>query len=114
MYQATRPLRIIIAEDHELMRLGLRLIINRDDGVEVIGEARNGVEAVSLAIEWLPDLALLNWHMPRMDGLACARDIKLYASSVKTLVMSGAPITTAVLDSLGQGVDGFIDKDVSA
>ena len=113
MDQVTRPLKIIIAEDQALMRLGLRLIVDRGEGVAVIGEARNGVEAVSLAIEWVPDLALLNWHMPRMDGLACAREIKLYASSVKTLVMSGAPITAAVLEGLSQGVDGFIGKDVS-
>lgn len=105
--------KIIIAEDHELLRQGLQLLIGQLANVELVGLATNGVEAVSLAIEHIPDLALLDWHMPRSDGLQAAKEIKRYVSGVKTLVFSSLPVNGSVLDALDDGVDGFIHTDVS-
>ena len=78
-----------------------------------MGEAHNGREAVALAAQQKPDLALLDWKMPEMDGLAAAATIRRQTPGVRTLILSGAPIEAAALDALDAGVDGFVHKDTS-
>ena len=106
-------IRIIIADDHAVVRQGLALVLGQEPDLQIVGEARDGVEAVALAAEMAPHLALLDWKMPRLDGLQAARQIKENQAGVRTLLLSGAPVETAVLDSLDQGVDGFVHKDIS-
>ena len=64
-------IRILIADDHEVVRRGLALLLKQEPGLEVIGEAKDGRDAVSLAIELQPDVVLIDWKMPRQDGLQC-------------------------------------------
>jgi DNA-binding NarL/FixJ family response regulator len=117
--QHAKKIRILLADDHEVVRRGLMLVLRQEPDFEVVGEAENGAEAVSLAVDLAPDLALLDWKMPKMDGLQAAREIKRNTASVRTLILSGAavvgrqPSTTAVLDALDDGVDGFVHKDIS-
>ncbi len=106
-------IRIIIADDHAVVRQGLVLVLGQESDLEIVGEARDGAEAVALAAEMEPHLALLDWKMPQLDGLQAARQIKEQQAEVCTLLLSGAPVETAVLDSLDQGVDGFVHKDIS-
>lgn len=106
-------IRIIIADDHAVVRQGLMLVLGQEPDLAVVGEARDGAEAVALAAEMEPHLVLLDWKMPRLDGLQAARQIKKNQAEVRTLLLSGAPVETAVLDSLDQGVDGFVHKDIS-
>ncbi|HFE67249.1 MAG TPA: response regulator transcription factor, partial [Chloroflexi bacterium] len=106
-------IRIIIADDHAVVRQGLALVLGQEPDLQIVGEARDGAEAVALAAEMAPHLALLDWKMPRLDGLQAARQIKENQAGVRTLLLSGAPVETAVLDSLDQGVDGFVHKDIS-
>ncbi len=106
-------IRIIIADDHAVVRQGLMLVLGQEPDLEIVGEARDGAEAVALAAEMEPHLVLLDWKMPRLDGLQAARQIKEQQAEVRTLLLSGAPVETAVLDSLDQGVDGFVHKDIS-
>ncbi|MCP4363184.1 MAG: response regulator transcription factor [Chloroflexi bacterium] len=106
--------RILIADDHAVVRQGLVLVLNQEQDFEVVGEAKNGAEAVSLVADTTPHLALLDWKMPKMDGLQAAQAIKKKTPSVHTLLLSGAPVETAVLDALDQGVDGFVHKDISS
>src|SRR5207247_2054001 len=89
------PTRILLADDHEIVRQGLRLLLQRE-GLEVIGEAANGQEAIRLASETCPDVAVLDYGMPLLNGIGAAREImqvskttkevaKLLGSSAKTV-----------------------------
>ena len=106
-------IRILIADDHEVVRRGLALVLRQEDDFEVVAEAQNGKEAVYMAIDLVPDLVLLDWKMPQMDGLQAAQEIKRRVPSVRTLMLSGAPVESEVLDALEQGIDGHVHKDTS-
>lgn len=107
------PIRILIADDHQVVRHGLALVLRQEPDFEVVGEARDGREAVSLAVELQPDIILMDWKMPRMDGLQAARSISENVATTRILMLSGAALDSAVFDALDQGIDGFVSKDVS-
>lgn len=106
-------IRILIADDHEVVRRGLVLVLKQEAGLEVVGEVRDGREALAAAIEMRPDIILIDWKMPRMDGLQAAREIRAAAPDTRILMLSGATLDTAVFDALDQDIDGFVNKDVS-
>ncbi len=106
-------IRILIADDHEVVRAGLALVLRQEPDFEVVGEAQNGTETVHKAHQLKPDLVLLDWKMPDMDGVTAARTIRQQTPSVRILVLSGAPIEDNILDSLETGVDGFVHKAIS-
>jgi DNA-binding NarL/FixJ family response regulator len=106
-------IRILIADDHEVVRRGLVLLLRQERGLEVIGEAKDGRDAVSMAIDLQPDVVLIDWKMPRQDGLSAAREIKELVPTARCLMLSGAALDPAVFDALDQGIDGFVNKDVS-
>lgn len=109
-----KAIRILIADDHTVVRRGLALVLRQEADFTVVAEARDGEEAVDLAAEHRPNLALLDWKMPRLDGLRAARKMKSQGAPVRTLVLSGAPIESSALEAaLDEGVDGFVHKDVS-
>ena len=70
------PIRLLIADDHALVRSGLRSMLQREPGIEIVGEARNGREAVELCRSLGPDLVLMDMRMPEMDWLEATRTIK--------------------------------------
>ena len=105
--------RILVADDHGVVRRGLILVLRQEPDFEVVAEARDGEEAVALVASTGPDVALLDWKMPRLDGLQAAAQIRAQAPDVRTLILSGAPVEAAALDALEEGVDGFVHKDVS-
>jgi len=109
----SRIIRILIADDHEVVRRGLALVLRQEADFEIIAEAESGAEALQLILEAAPDIALLDWKMPPLDGLQTARRIKTEMPAVRTLLLSGAPVENAVLDALENGVDGFVHKDIS-
>jgi DNA-binding NarL/FixJ family response regulator len=112
-YHLPMTIRILIADDHEVVRRGLVLLLKQEPGLEVIGEAKDGRDAVSMALELQPDIVLIDWKMPRQDGLSAAREIKKHAAGTRCLMLSGASLESAVFDALDQGIDGFVNKDVS-
>jgi len=107
-------IRILVADDHEIVRLGLVLVLSQEPSFEIIGEAEDGEETVAKARKLKPDLVLLDWKMPKMNGLEVAKSIHKRMPNTRILVLSGAPIAAAVLDSLDLGVDGFVHKDISS
>ncbi len=106
-------IRILLADDHEVVRRGLSLVLRQEPDFEIVGEADNGADAVRLARELAPTLVLLDWKMPQMDGLQAAAEISRQNESIHTLLLSGAPTDQAALDALDNGVNGFAHKDIS-
>lgn len=105
--------RILVADDHAVVRRGLILVLRQETDFDVVAEARDGVEAVALVASTKPDVVLLDWKMPRLDGLQAAAQAKERVPEVHTLILSGVPVEAAALDALDEGVDGFVHKDVS-
>lgn len=106
-------IKLLIADDHQVVRHGLKLALNLEDDMQVLADAANGAELLHMLKEHTPDVVLLDWKMPRMDGLETARKIKLINPAIKTLLLTGAPVENAALDALDDGVDGFVHKNIS-
>jgi DNA-binding NarL/FixJ family response regulator len=106
-------IRILIADDHEVVRKGLMLVLSQEPDFQIVGEAENGQQALEQAVALNPNLVVLDWKMPKMDGLTAAAHIRQNVPEARTLLLSGAPIEDAALDALDHGVDGFVHKDIS-
>lgn len=104
------PIRVVIAEDHTLVREGTRQLLERR-GIEVIGEAANGEEAVELARKLMPDLVLMDVSMPKLNGIEATRIIKERQPSVAVLVLTAYDDDQYVFALLQAGAAGYILKD---
>lgn len=104
-------LRILLADDHTLMRQGLRKILEACPDWEVVAEAGNGREAVARAIELKPDVAVLDIAMPQLNGIEAARQISRAAPDVRVLVLSMYSDEAYVLQVLQSGARGYLLKD---
>jgi DNA-binding NarL/FixJ family response regulator len=107
------PARLIIADDHELSRAGLRSMLAGERGLELVGEASNGREAVALCRELQPDLALLDVRMPEMDGLAATRAIKQASPKTSVLIITTHEHSDYLIAALKAGAAGYLLKDVT-
>ncbi len=105
-------IRILIADDHEVVRKGLAMVLRLEPGFEVVGEAKDGAEAVRQAQALCPDVLLLDLKMPALNGDAAARQVRLHCPRTRILILSGAEIDEAVLDAI-ETVDGYVSKDIS-
>src|SRR5438445_163762 len=105
--------RIIIADDHELARLGLRTMLEPEPDLEVIGEAATGREAVALSSQLQPDLVLMDIRMPDLDGLMATRAIKQKLPRTSILVVTLSEDPDYLLEALRVGAAGYVLKDAS-
>jgi len=103
-------MRALIADDHGIVRGGLRLLLERLPDVQVVAEAADGVEAVELALAHRPDVAVLDVAMPRMTGLQAAREIKQHAPEVNVLILSMHDDDRYVFEALRAGASGYVLK----
>lgn len=101
----------IIAEDHTILRDGLRALLNQSDAFEVIGEATNGIEAIRCAAECPPDIVILDLSMPKMNGISAIREIKKQSPKTKILVLTIHQDEEYILTAFQAGADGYCLKD---
>jgi DNA-binding NarL/FixJ family response regulator len=103
-------LHILIADDHGIVRSGVRMLIDRQDGMRVVAEAEDGIEAVDLTISSKPDVAILDVSMPRMTGLQAAREIRARVPSTSVLLLSMHDDERYFFDALEVGASGYVLK----
>jgi DNA-binding NarL/FixJ family response regulator len=108
-----RASRIVIADDHELARSGLRAMIEGEDDLLVVGEARDGLEVVELCRREAPDLALLDVRMPRMDGMGAARALNEHCPGVRIVMVTMHDSPEYLSEALSAGASGYVLKDAS-
>ena len=101
--------RVLLADDHAIVRQGLRLLLQRE-GFEVVGEAVNGQEAVRLAAESCPDVAVLDYGMPLMNGVGAAREILQACPLAKVILLTMHADDRYVLEAVRLGVKGYVVK----
>ena len=104
-------IRIILADDHAVMRRGLRLLLEEQEGFQVVGEANDGREAVTLAETLKPDVAVLDITMPNMNGIEAARQISGKQPACRIVVLSMHSDEGYVLRALKAGARGYLLKE---
>jgi len=107
------PPRILLADDHVIVRQGFRALLERE-GLEVVAEAANGHEAVRLAGELLPDVAVLDFAMPLLNGLDAAKEIRRCSPRTRTILLTVHSEDHYVLEALQAGVHGYVVKTQAA
>ena len=105
--------RLVIADDHELVRAGLRKMLTGQRGLELVGEAANGREALALCRRLKPDLALIDVRMPGLDGLAACRAIKQECPATSVILITIHENPDYLLEALKAGTAGYLFKDVT-
>ena len=103
-------MRVLIADDHGIVRSGLRKLLESEDGIEVVAEASDGAEARDLAIEQRPDLAILDVKMPELTGLEATREIREQAPEVSVLILSMHDEERYLFEALKAGASGYVLK----
>jgi DNA-binding NarL/FixJ family response regulator len=103
-------MRVMIADDHGIVRSGLRLLLEREPDIEVVGEASDGIEARKMAIAERPDLAILDVKMPKLTGLQATREIREQAPEVAVLILSMHDDERYLFEALKAGASGYVLK----
>lgn len=106
--------KVVIAEDHTILREGLRALLSAASDLEVVGEAADGRQAIRLVKELRPDLILTDLSMPKMNGVEAIREIKRRAPDTKVLALTVHKAEEFILEVLQAGADGYILKDASS
>jgi DNA-binding NarL/FixJ family response regulator len=111
--EALPPARLLIADDHALVREGMRTMLAREVDLEVVGEATNGREALELCRSLSPDLVLMDVRMPEMDGIEATRAIKGEYPAISVLMITTHESLNHLLDAIKSGATGYVLKDAT-
>jgi DNA-binding NarL/FixJ family response regulator len=107
-------IRVLVADDQQLVRTGFRLILQSEPDIDVVGEAADGAEAVRLARQLAPDVVLMDIRMPVLDGIAATRELIADDTAVKVVILTTFDLDDYVYNALAAGASGFLLKDVRA
>ncbi len=111
--EAKEQVRVLIADDHPVVREGFRAMLSLDPDVEVVGEANDGLEAVAMAADLRPDVILMDLRMPNLDGMEATRRIKAQYPSIAIVVLTIYDNDAYVIDAVRAGASGYLLKDAS-
>lgn len=104
-------IKILLVDDHEIVRNGLKSLIESEEGLMVVGGASNGVEAIEVSGKLNPDIIIMDIKMPEMNGIEATRIIKQNANAPKIIILSMHDIEDYVLKAVESGADGYLLKD---
>jgi DNA-binding NarL/FixJ family response regulator len=107
----SQNVRILLADDHPVVRIGVRNMLQADEAMEVVGEASDGDEAITQTLEILPDILLLDLAMPRLPGLEAMRAIMSGSPTVKIILLTSTITTQQIIQALQIGARGIVLKD---
>ena len=106
-----KKIRVVVADDHPIVRLGICNALRGEPDIEIVGEAANGLQAVQLVEALQPDVFILDVQMPEMDGVAVARHVRARCPDVRILVLSAYAHNSYVFGMLSEGAAGYLLKD---
>jgi two-component system response regulator DegU len=106
--------RIVIADDHQLFREGVKRIINMEDDMEVIGECGDGIQVIELCNQITPDIVLMDINMPLENGVVATERLKLIFPDIKVIILSLHDDESYVFETLRKGASGYLLKDMEA
>lgn len=112
--EGEQPIRVLIADDHPLLRHGLRQVLEFADNITVVGEAANGRQAFELARQVRPDVVLLDVNMPEMNGLEAARAIKAEMPGMAVVILTVHDAEDYLVEAVQAGVEGYVLKDADS
>ena len=107
---ADRQTRVMIVDDHEIMRDGLREVLERSGNFEVVGQAGDGVSAVNIALKLKPDVIVMDVMMPLRNGIDACREITELLPDTKVLILTASTEEDAVVEAVAAGATGFLQK----
>ncbi len=106
------PIRVLIADDHALFRRGLEMVLDEEDDIDLVGQASNGAEAVTVAGEALPDVVLMDIRMPKTSGIEACRATKEVAPSAKIVMLTISDEEEDLFEAIRAGASGYLLKDI--
>ena len=108
----SEAIRVLIADDHTLLRRGLAVVLDCEDDIEVVGEADDGAEALRLAQELVPDVVILDVRMPGTDGLAACAAIKRAVPAAKVIMLTSSDAEEDLYEAVKSGASGYLLKSI--
>jgi DNA-binding NarL/FixJ family response regulator len=107
------PIRVLVADDHALYRRGLEMVLGQEEGIEIVGEASDGAEAIRRVEELLPDVVLMDIRMPRRSGIEACTAIKDVVPSAKIVMLTISDDEADLYDAIKAGASGYLLKEIS-
>ncbi len=105
-------IKVILADDHEVVRAGIKRLLNVDKSIKILAEACNGEEAVQIVRQYQPDIAILDIQMPKMNGIQATQQIKKEFPDVFVVILTAFEDSTHIEQALSAGADGYLSKDI--
>ncbi|MCR5265700.1 MAG: response regulator transcription factor [Cyanobacteria bacterium RUI128] len=106
-------IKTLLVEDHELERLGLSIMLEQAEGIELVGQAEDGLKGVELAKSLLPDVVMMDIGLPAIDGIEATKRIKSFNPNCKVLIFTSRDNNEDVFEAFQSGADGYVMKDAS-
>jgi DNA-binding NarL/FixJ family response regulator len=110
----SRPIRVLVADDQRVVREGLTMLLGLLPGVEIVGTAVDGEQALSLSLQLRPDVVLMDLRMPRCDGIEATRRLGEQAGDIRVIALTTYADDRSVLDALRAGARGYLTKNAGA
>ncbi len=114
IFDENNPIKIVLADDHEIVRVGIKRLLSIDKTIRVVAEAQNGKEAIELVKYHRPDIALLDIMMPVMTGIEAVKEIKSSSPETFTVILTAFEDSKHLELALNTGADGYLTKDIKS